>query len=230
MLRYGNSVASAFGIRCNVRTAVGHDSCYPRCATLSFVPEWSRRRWLGALCALVVGCLSPTLPLPPPAQPEITGPNDQGLVTLSGTVDRPEATVLALNERTAHIDGTFADKAGRYAFQVEAQPGDPMKLWWEFGKEVSDQQGFRIPYPAPAQPTVSGPDAQGQVVLTGTVAVTGASVFVRDQRTTGVSSTVADSSGAYQLVIAAVAGDALELWYVGPAGESKHLILMVAAP
>jgi hypothetical protein len=196
---------------------------------LSFVPKWSRRWWLGALCALAVGCLSPTLPLPPPAAPDVTAPNEQGLVTLSGTVDQPEAMVLARNLRTAHIDGTFADNAGRYAFQMAAQPGDPAELWWEFGEEVSKVQAFRIPYPAPALPTVSGPDAEGQVTLTGQVAPAGASVFVRNQRTRAASSAVADSSGAYQLVVAAAVGDSLELWYQGAASESKHLTLVVAA-
>jgi hypothetical protein len=179
---------------------------------------------------VAVCCLSPTLPLPPPAAPDVTATNEQGLVLLSGTVDQPGATVLALNERTAHIDGTFADQAGRYSFQTAAEPGDPMKLWWEFGKEVSDSQSFRIPYPAPAQPTMSGPDAQGQVTLTGNVAAAGASVFVRDQRTRAASNTVADSSGAYRLVVAASVGDSLELWYLGPAGESTHLTVVVAAP
>jgi hypothetical protein len=152
------------------------------------------------------------------------------LVTLSGTVEQPEATVLALNQRTAHIDGTRADPAGRYSFQMAAQPGDPVELWWEFHTEVSERQTFRIPYPAPALPALSGPDGQGQVVLTGRVAVPGVSVFVRNQGTGAASSTVADSSGAYQLVLSAAVGDSLELWYLVAAGESRHLTLVVAAP
>jgi hypothetical protein len=227
--RSANFVAPLAEICGNVRTAVGHDSCYCGYATLSIVLQWSRRWWLGALCAVAVGCLSPTLPLPPPAEPDVAGPNEQGLVTLSGTVDQPESTVLALNQRTAHIDGTFADQSGRYTFQMGAQPGDPVELWWEFGKEKSDRLVFRIPYPAPALPTVSGPDAQGLVVLTGKLAPAGVSVYVSDQRTRAASSTVADSSGAYQLVISAAVGDSLELWYLGAAGESKHLTLVVVA-
>jgi hypothetical protein len=197
---------------------------------LSIVLQWSRRWWLGALCAIAVGCLSPTLPLPPPAQPDVAGPNEQGLVTLSGTVEQPEATVLALNRSTAHIDGTLADTQGRYSFQMAAQPGDPVELWWEFGNEVSDSRPFRIPYPAPALPTTSGPDAEGQVVLSGKVPAVGASVYVRDLGTGAATSTAADSSGAYQLVISARVGDSLEVWYLGPAGESKHLTLVVAQP
>jgi hypothetical protein len=194
---------------------------------LSIVLQWSRRWWLGALCAVAVGCLSPTLPLPPPAEPDVAGPNEQGLVTLSGTVEQPESTVLALNQSTAHIDGTFADTEGRFSFQLLAKPGDPVELWWEFGNQASSRRLFRIPYPAPALPAVSGPDAQGQVVLSGTVPAAGASVYVRDLTTGAAASTAADSSGAYQLVISAKIGDSLELSYLGAAGESKHLTLVV---
>jgi hypothetical protein len=168
--------------------------------------------------------------MPPPAEPDVSGPDQQGLVTLSGQVSQPEARVLALNQRTARIDGALADTQGRYLFQMPALAGDSVDLWWESDAQDSNHRTFRIPYPAPPMPTVTGPDASGLVVLTGQVPPSGATIYLRDLASGTIKTAQADPNGAYQIAIPASVGDSLELWYLGPVGESKHLTLVVSPP
>src|SRR5512145_1402658 len=56
-----------------------------------------RRCLLAACAAFLMGCLSPTLPMPPPAKPDIEGPDERGIFVLSGHV-LPESHVYADNE------------------------------------------------------------------------------------------------------------------------------------
>jgi hypothetical protein len=97
--------------------------------------------------ALLAGCLSPTLPLPPPSQPEVeqVGP---GQYELRGSLPMP-GTVYVRNERTELLFGKKVDQL--YRLVVEAQPGDLMGLWYEASSETEfygDRSGtisFQIP-------------------------------------------------------------------------------------
>jgi hypothetical protein len=207
------------------------------CATLSTVARWSRRSWLGVLCLLSLSCLSPTLPLPPPAAPEVTGPNEQGLVTLSGTVNQPRAFVHAYNHRTDHADGEHADGEGKYQFQMAARAGDAVDLWYEYANDESSAVRFVIPKaevdagpPATfAPPSVTGPAADGSVVLVGSVPVPGADVMVRNQRTGRIAGIPADSVGAYRIELAdCLEGDSLEVWYQAGGVPSQRLTITLA--
>jgi len=103
----------------------------------------SRRRWLALGVALVVtGCLSPTLPLPPPSKPVVEGPDQQGMVTLDGYVDGE--VVYAANMRTGEIRGQFVAPDGHYRFAIGAEVGDELELWYQVGTTTSPVILFKI--------------------------------------------------------------------------------------
>jgi hypothetical protein len=109
----------------------------------------TRRLFALAAALAVVGCLSPTLPLPPPSKPTIEGPDPQGNVTLSGRVESG-ANVYAANLRTGDIRGQIdLDGDGWYKFQIPAQVGDEMQLWYTMGTDESPSVIFVIPAPQP---------------------------------------------------------------------------------
>lgn len=83
----------------------------------------------------VVGCLSPTLPLPPPSEPVVTGPTEAGLLRLRGSA--PERSWMhAYNRNTGN--GAFQEvRAGRYDFTIQAKTGDRLVLWYAMDGEES---------------------------------------------------------------------------------------------
>ena len=102
----------------------------------------SRRGWLLGVALLVGGCLSPTLPLPPPGDPSVTATDTAGLVRLSGTV-QPESEVFALNHTTNLIRGQYT-KSGAYDFTIEAQERDAISLWYVNANVESSSADFVI--------------------------------------------------------------------------------------
>ena len=104
-----------------------------------------RRRSLIAGSLLAVACYSPTLPLPPPGEPEVSG--------IEGTVDRyrligrvePEADVHAINVRTQLLAGQRTGSDGRYDFEVQGLQGDQMELWYVVGNDLSPRAFFLLP-------------------------------------------------------------------------------------
>ena len=118
----------------------------------------SRRIWLlgvssaAGLC--LAACLSPTLPLPPPAAPEVTqiGPDQY---RLTGTIPIP-GTVVILNVRSG--GGITWQTLHDYELDIVARPGDPMRVHYEAGDDVSDFAEFSIPKAVPV-PVTARPDA-----------------------------------------------------------------------
>jgi hypothetical protein len=108
----------------------------------------SRRRWLIALAACVScavgGCLSPTLPLPPPSPPEVTETDTEGVYRVTGFV-KPNARAEAWNLSSDLFWGQQTRSDGAYDFLVEGQPGDPMVLFYVIGTDQSDTQDFVLP-------------------------------------------------------------------------------------
>jgi hypothetical protein len=104
----------------------------------------SRRRWLFAAGLVLAGCLSPTLPLPPPNKPDVQGPDQQGLVTLSGTTEAG-ATVFVENLRTGQVVGQKdLDADGLYQLVIGAELQDRVDLWYTLGSEESPHLIFEI--------------------------------------------------------------------------------------
>ena len=107
----------------------------------------SRRRLFCVAAALAaMSCLSPTLPLPPPSEPTISGPDETGTVRLSGRV-RPTAWVFALDR--ANQLGVFqaAEADGSYALELQAQVGDEIVMWYEIDGEGSESLVFTLRAP-----------------------------------------------------------------------------------
>jgi len=110
-------------------------------------PDWARRRVLALGAVVLVSCLSPTLPLPPPSRPNIEGPDATGSVTLSGVV-RPGAHVYVDNLNSGMSVGQRADlDSGQYRFAIGAQVGDQLSMFYRLGTEESPSIQFGIPEP-----------------------------------------------------------------------------------
>ncbi len=188
-----------------------------------------RRRVLPTLLVVVAGCLSPTLPLPPPAQPEIETVS-QGLVELSGEVPLPRVSVIAQNVRTEVFAGDMADDGGAYRFQIGAEPGDSMRLWYNHNYDKSEETTFVVPevgLPAPSLPTITEPGAEGTVTVAGTIARPLGEVFVHNVTLEQTVSSASDSQGRYSVDVPAGSGDRLELWYEYGSDESSTLAFTV---
>lgn len=119
--------------------------------------EQSRRIFLGLLSgAAVTGCLSPTLPLPPPEQPEVTGPDPAtGEVRLRGSVPK-KSQVFAINLRTKDIRGQVVGNNGRYDFYLPAQIGDEVSMFYRQGTDESQSLLFMIRNPNPPPASLGG--------------------------------------------------------------------------
>jgi hypothetical protein len=120
-----------------------HASCYS-VGTMARVA----RRWVLLLAgALAAGCLSPTLPLPPPSKPTVEGPDEQGNVTLDGFVEGD--AVYAANMQTGEIRGQFVGSDGHYRFALPAEVGNDIELWYSVSTQTSPVIVFTVPAPKP---------------------------------------------------------------------------------
>lgn len=106
----------------------------------------------------LAGCLSPTLPLPPPEAP--LGVEDTGKAASEGSTETvwlvrgacsPGALVLVENEATGRIFGLEDDDAdGRYSIGIDAVACDYATVWQIVGDTQSARTGFFV------TPTQSG--------------------------------------------------------------------------
>ena len=93
--------------------------------------------------ALVIGCVSPTLPLPPPAAPLISNGTEPDTFKLS-SVDgaEPNALIVIVNRndalpRNKRVTGTIADERGSWDTIVTAKIGDVLDVSQESGSSRS---------------------------------------------------------------------------------------------
>lgn len=85
--------------------------------------------------------------MPPPARPEIQGPDESGEVTLRGRVDA-RSEVYAENMRTGAIRGQHTAD-GAYRIVIGAEVGDRMQLFYRHMGDYSPTLEFLIPKPEP---------------------------------------------------------------------------------
>jgi hypothetical protein len=108
----------------------------------------SRRRLFSIVAALAaVACLSPTLPLPPPVQPEVSGPDETGTVHLSGKT-RLNSWIFAIDR--ANQQGVFqaAQPDGAYDLTLTgAEIGDEVVMWYELDGDGSEPLTFTLKAP-----------------------------------------------------------------------------------
>ena len=105
-----------------------------------------RRLLLVVAGVCLASCLSPTLPLPPPDRPDVSAPDENGLVRLQG-VAAPQAEVIAWNHDTDLIAGQVTGDDSRYDFTIQAEAHDFIELWYVQGSEES--QSIRVVVPEP---------------------------------------------------------------------------------
>jgi hypothetical protein len=103
------------------------------------------RRDLFAAGLLLVGCYSPTLPLPPPSEPEVTVQAD-GQYRFVGKVE-PGAEVVALNRHSNLMFGQLTGGDGAYDFLVLGDSEDRIQFWYVVGKDQSPSITVLLPYP-----------------------------------------------------------------------------------
>jgi hypothetical protein len=111
-----------------------------------------RRQWqLVALVAGAAGCLAPTLPVTPPAQPDVTGPDASGNVTLKGRPGsaRANAEVTVWNPNLNAGKGagvvTIAAGDGSWSNTIPAKTKETLWVWQTIGFERSEHIEVRIP-------------------------------------------------------------------------------------
>jgi hypothetical protein len=107
--------------------------------------QWPRRAVLVGAALVASGCLSPTLPLPPPVQPDVAGPDLDGNVELTGYVS-PNAEVFAYNSSNASrlINGYITGDDGHYDFKLAAQKNDLVVFWYSVSNEDAPSIVFKI--------------------------------------------------------------------------------------
>lgn len=105
----------------------------------------SRRLLLACLTVgLLGGCLSPTLPLPPPSPPEtIAATDQQGVYQLKGSA-RANSLVTAFNLNNGLSFGQKTGPDGKYDFLVRGEEGDQMELWYSVGTDESNSVRFEL--------------------------------------------------------------------------------------
>jgi hypothetical protein len=114
----------------------------------------SRRALLVAALMVVSSCMSPTLPLPPPNQPDVEGPDATGNVTLSGSVI-PGANVYANNLDTRKSAGSKSDsQTGAYRFQIAATIGAQLEFFYIYDSVTSDRIRFTVADPMAVTNTI----------------------------------------------------------------------------
>jgi hypothetical protein len=101
---------------------------------------------------LTLSCLSPTLPLPPPAIPSITTqgvPTGQVKLTSVGGAD-PNAIIIIYNTDPnipldQRVGGAQADGMGNWDATVTAQPLDYLEISQQAGSQTSPFVEVQVP-------------------------------------------------------------------------------------
>jgi hypothetical protein len=111
---------------------------------------------LVALAGLVAGCLSPTLPLPPPEEPtSITAADGEPGVWVVRGGSTAGATVLIRNLRTQIITGADDRNGdGRYAIRLAAEQCDGAEVFEIVGDATSPATFFFVAPKGAGQPAV----------------------------------------------------------------------------
>jgi hypothetical protein len=108
--------------------------------------------WAGSvvLASAFLGCLSPTIPLPPPDEPTIVATNKANIVLLSGRNATPGAFIVAYNQSpgvplSLRVSGAQVDAAGAWTFEMAyGQLGELATLFQDLNDERSNPRQFVV--------------------------------------------------------------------------------------
>ncbi|MDI1451214.1 hypothetical protein [Polyangium sp. 6x1] len=112
------------------------------------------RLFAAAFLVALPGCLSPTLPLPPPEAPDTISPQaaTPGMWTISGSCLQG-AIVIVFNERTgAGSVVEDRDGDGRYEVTIEAEVCDLAWVAQDLGEDESARATFVVQERTPSGP------------------------------------------------------------------------------
>ena len=100
--------------------------------------SWVARGLAASFFALVAGCLSPTLPLPPPEEPGSISNADSEWTIVGTCIEGAE--VVGYNEATGR-GAVYLDREGTgvYTLTIEAAECDTLVLKQLLGDEASDE-------------------------------------------------------------------------------------------
>ncbi|HEV3194038.1 MAG TPA: hypothetical protein VGY54_26210 [Polyangiaceae bacterium] len=100
----------------------------------------------------VLGCLSPTLPLPPPGRPTLEPTSDVDHIRLDAASGSAEsnAVIVIVNSNTLvpndqAVTGSRADALGAWHAVVFAHTGDVLNITQEFGTARSPPTVVQVP-------------------------------------------------------------------------------------
>ncbi len=111
--------------------------------------------WCALFPVLLGGCLSPTLPLPPPEPPTEMAGTEPNTIILTGT-GTPEATMLIINDDpmfaagqqcgqdSCQVTATQVSSAGVWKVTVFAVKNDDLQIIELIGDEESQPQSFLV--------------------------------------------------------------------------------------
>jgi hypothetical protein len=96
------------------------------------------------------GCLSPTIPLPPPEEPTITSGVEPNTVQLAGRNATPGAFIVVFNDNVGvplseRVSGAQIDANGNWSCTMRyGTLGEPATLYQEIGEERSNPRQFVV--------------------------------------------------------------------------------------
>ncbi len=103
------------------------------------------------MAVLVMGCYSPTLPLPPPSDPSETNGGAPNLVKLHGAANsaEPSAIILIINTDTTFNDqqratATIVNTDGSWDALVFAVKNDVLNISQQVGNDDSPSISFTV--------------------------------------------------------------------------------------
>ena len=87
----------------------------------------------------------PLLELEAMAEPAVTLPDGDGLVTVSGFVPQPLALVFASNAASGATGDAQSDEEGYFSLQIAADSGDELEVWYKYGGDFSPVTVVDVP-------------------------------------------------------------------------------------
>jgi hypothetical protein len=103
-----------------------------------------------AMVAVLLACVSPTLPLPPPTAPDVTaGPEPDTYRLTSQNGAQAQALIVVVNQNTSYppekrVTGTIADERGSWQLVVYAKPNDWLDISQESGSTRSGSTTIHV--------------------------------------------------------------------------------------
>ena len=91
------------------------------------------------------GCNTPTLPLPPPSDPDVSVLNGDAGVSGADYSVEPHADVIVFNNTSGVGRRTEASSRGAFVLRIPASAGDSLECWQRVGSQYSPSVSMVVP-------------------------------------------------------------------------------------